>query len=61
MNPQKAKRLFIIYQSLYIQYKERADSYRRRVGKDVLVYSDCVARLALRKANEYEMIAEGAR
>lgn len=61
MNPQKAKRLFIIYQSLYVKYQEAADSYRRQVKKDVRVYSDGLAALALSKANEYEMIARGAR
>lgn len=61
MPQNEAKRLFVIYYSLYVQYKERANAYRRQVGRDVLVYSDCLAQLALSKANEYEMIAEGAR
>ncbi len=61
MSQHKAKRLFITYQSLYIQYKERADTYRRIAGRDVQVYSDLVARIALERANYYEMIAEGVR
>lgn len=61
INLDETKRLFIKYQSLHVQYKERADEYRRASGRDVLVYSDCVARVALRKANKYSMIAEGVR
>jgi hypothetical protein len=54
MNQARAKYLFIKYQSLYQIYKERADSYRAMAGRDVIVYSDLIARLALRKANYYE-------
>lgn len=60
VKPDEAKQLFIKYQSLHVQYQERADEYRRVTGKDVRVYSDCVARVALRKANEHRLIAEGA-
>lgn len=61
MSQDKATRLFISYYSLYIQYKERADLYRQTTGRDVQVYSDGIARLALSKANEYQAIAEGVR
>lgn len=54
MNQSKALRLFIAYQSLHQIYKERADAYRAMVGREVLVYSDCLARLALSKADYYE-------
>lgn len=54
MTTQQATRLFIKYQSLHIQYKERADAYRQPVGRGVKVYSDDVARMALNKANYYE-------
>jgi hypothetical protein len=59
MSQDKAIYLFIKYQSLYVKYSEKADNYRKAVGREVQVYSDLLARLALSKANYYEGIAQG--